>query len=179
VARCTICHTLIAPEDPVAECPTCRQQYHQGCWDELGGCATYGCQEAAPAEKPQPAAVVGAGWGDWKTCPHCRREIGASLVVCPCGARFPNADPMTGPEYRAWLERERWVRGRKLTILLLFIASLLGIPAPATGAVAGGLAHQAREELAGSDGTYVAIGYGAAALGAVNLLLMLLLAAGA
>ena len=85
---------------------------------------------------------------------------------------------MTGREYHEWLGRERWLRGRRRAILLLFIASLLGIPAPAAGAIAGGLAHQARHELAGSDGTYVAIGYGAAALGAVNLLLMLLLVLG-
>jgi hypothetical protein len=177
MARCSICHTLIREEDPVRSCPSCRQDYHASCWDELGGCATYACGEAAPAEKPAPVAV-GGGWGDWKTCPACGGNLGSSLIVCPCGAVFPHADPMTRDEYRAWVKRRRFVTGRRRAILLLFIASLLGIPAPATGAIAGGLAWSARHELAGSDGTYLAIGYGAAALGAVHTLLILLLFAG-
>jgi len=179
VARCTICRTLIGEDDPVAECPSCRQSYHRTCWVELGGCATYACREAAPAEKAVPAAAaVGAGWGDWKTCPACGGELGSSLIRCPCGARFPHADPMTRSEYSAWRQRERWARGRRLTILWLFIVSLFGLPAPLSGTIAGVLAHQAKDVLSGTDGTYVAIGYGAAALGAVHTLLIFLLIAG-
>jgi hypothetical protein len=178
VSRCSICQTLVGETDETEACPVCQQVYHRSCWEDLGGCATYGCQEAAPAEKPAPAATAGTGWGDWKTCPACRRDIGSSLLLCPCGARFPNADPMTGAEYRAFREKERWVRGRRRTILWLFLVSLLGLPAPVTGPIAGVVAHRSREELAGADGTFVAIGYGAAALGAVHGLLILLLAAG-
>jgi len=178
VARCTICQTLIGEDDPVASCPSCRQEYHQACWDELGGCATYACQEAAPAEKPAPSVTAGSGWGDWKNCPACGGEIGSSLVVCPCGARFPHADPMTSSEYRSYRTRQRRVKGLRRTILWLFVVSLLGIPAPVTGAIAGVLAHRSKDELSGTDGTYVAIGYGAAALGAVHTLLILLLMAG-
>ena len=62
--RCSVCHTLIQEGVPTRVCSECHQQYHENCWDGIGGCATYGCEKVAPAEKPEPVAVQGTGWGD-------------------------------------------------------------------------------------------------------------------
>jgi len=179
MARCSICHTLIQAQDRMTECPECRQEYHASCWDELGGCATYGCKKAVPAEKPAPARVTGSGWGDTKTCPNCRRPVGASMLTCRCGARFPYADPMEPQEYRAWVRRQEEARSSRLILLCLFIVTLLGVPAPLTGPIAGAVAWSRRDLLAGADGTYLAMGYGAAALGAVYAVTILLVVLGA
>jgi hypothetical protein len=179
MSRCAACHTLIRSGDLMEECPACRQTYHASCWTELGGCATYGCEKAAPAEKPPPPRIVGAGWGDVKECPRCRKEIASSLMICRCGARFPSADPMTPEEYRHWLEGEARQRGLRRTILVLFLLALTGILAPVCGVAAGIVAFLRRARLAGADGTYLAIGYGAAALGLLYAIVIVALAAGA
>jgi hypothetical protein len=179
VARCSICHVRLQPTDPVTTCPECRQAYHRECWDSVGGCATYGCAAAPVVAKPPPPPVVGGGWGDEKTCPACRGTIASSLLVCRCGASFPHADPLTAEEYGAWQEDEARRKASRRTLLLLFLFSLLALPAPVLGAVAGVYAWRRRKELAGADGTYLAIGYGAAVLGALYAVLFLLLLGGA
>lgn len=178
MARCSICHTLIQETDECTSCPECQQDYHASCWAELGGCATYACKEAVPAEKAPVTEQVGAGWGDEKTCPRCGKTIGASLLVCSCGAKFPYPEPMTKEEWRAHRRREDDLSGTRKKLVLLFIFSLFGIPAPVLGAIAGTIAYRRRADLAGADGTYLAIGFGAAALGATYLLIVLLLTMG-
>lgn len=177
MARCSTCRTLIAEGDEVVTCPECVQIYHGTCWRELGGCATYGCGEAATSEKPEPVAT-GSGWGDAKDCPECGREISSHVLVCRCGAKFPSADPMTRAEYGAWRERKTLLRSTRRLLVLLFIFSLIGVTAPFLGFIAGCIAYTRRHGLAGSDGTYLAIGYGTAALGGVYTLTLLLLLAG-
>ena len=177
-ARCTICHTLVQPSDATTACETCQQTFHASCWDELRGCATYGCSRAAEAQKPSAAAAVGAGWGDTKACPACGASIGSGLLICLCGAKFPYADPMTRADYGAWKRKEAETRGVKRVILALFLVSLLGLPSPATGATAAWMAWREKRRLQGTDGTYLAMGYGAAAVGATYTILFLLLLAG-
>jgi hypothetical protein len=176
--RCSICHTLLQPEVERQACPECSLEYHKSCWDELGGCATYGCARAVPATKPAPARM-GGGWGDTKTCPACKKEIASSLLLCRCGARFPYADPMTREEHLEWVAAERGRTARRRTLLLLFLASLLGPVAILSGPTAGFLAQRWRELLAGAGGVYLGLGYGAAALGAIQALTIALLALGA
>jgi hypothetical protein len=161
------------------ECPSCRQTYHASCWTDLGGCATYGCEKAAVAEKPPPPRVVGAGWGDVKTCPKCRKEIASSLLLCGCGAQFPSADPMSPQDYIRWIEDRARQKGARRTILILFILALTGFLAPFCGAGAGIVAYARRQMLAGADGTYLAMGYGAAALGLLYTILIIAVAVGA
>ncbi len=175
MSRCSICHSSIQADEESTSCPVCRNDYHRSCWDELGGCATYGCSEAVEAVKPAPVAVAGQGWGDSKQCPQCEAMIGASLLLCRCGARFPYADPMTPGEYRDWQAHRESVRSLRVLVIVLFFVSLLGVPAPLSGAICGVSAHRNRELLAGADGTYLAMGYGAAALGVVYLITWVLL----
>ncbi|MHC4547775.1 MAG: RING finger protein [Planctomycetota bacterium] len=178
MSRCSICHTLVQPTDEVAACPECRQDYHRSCWDELGGCATYGCRRAVPALKPAPQPQQVGGWGDHKACPDCRRPLGASMLACACGARFPYADPMAPHEYRAWVREQQALKSSRGALIVLFILSLFGIPAPVLGPIAGFFAYSRRHLLAGAGGTYLAMGYGTAALGATYTLVIVLLFAG-
>ena len=178
MARCSICGTLVRPDDATTSCPDCEQQYHEPCWTEIGGCATYGCKSAAVAEKAAPPVLVGAGWGDEKTCPSCNATISSSALVCRCKARFPWADPMTMSEYAGWLSSERSIVSAKKTIIALFLLSIAGGPAPITGAIAVFFAHKRRVQLGGAHGTYLAMAYGSGALGAIYLVILLLLALG-
>jgi hypothetical protein len=178
MARCTICYTVIQHGEPVTSCPACRSDYHQGCWDEIGGCGTYGCEHAAVAQKPPLPVLVGAGWGDAKACPGCGTSISSSLLVCACGARFPWADAMTREEYQAWLDGQHAIARARRGLLVLFLLSLLVVTAPITGPIAGIYAHRRRTRLAGSGGTYLAMGYGSAAIGATFSILIVLVALG-
>ena len=111
MARCSICYTVLADGEAVTSCTECHTDYHQSCWTEIGGCGSYGCKQAAVAQKPPLPVLVGAGWGDSKPCPACGNQIGASLLVCGCGARFPWADPISRDEYREIVDRDRAIAG--------------------------------------------------------------------
>jgi Prokaryotic RING finger family 1 len=178
MARCSICYTLMTQGDPTADCPDCLQHYHRGCWKEIGGCATYGCARAAVAQKPPPPVLVGAGWGDTKACPACHRQISSSLLVCGCSARFPWADPMSRADYDAWCAEEAGRATARKVLIAGFLLSLAGVTAPLAGPLSGLYAWRKRRQLAGSGGTYLAIGYGSAALGVGYGLLIALTAAG-
>jgi hypothetical protein len=178
VTRCSICHTRVEQSDEVTQCDQCTQTYHATCWNELGGCGTYGCTRAATADKVALPALVGAGWGDTKVCPGCEDSITSSLLVCRCGARFPWADPMSISEYAEWKTEQEEVRTSKRLLVGLFVGSLVGVVAPVCGPISGVYTYLHRKQLAGENGTYVALGYGSAALGVVYTLVIAMLAAG-
>ncbi len=178
MSRCLICGTLIQAGEPVTTCPECQLSFHPSCWDDLGGCATYGCAQTVPAEKPPPPVNTGGGWGNTKQCPRCKRTIPAGLLNCRCGARFPHADPMTPGEYREAIRKRTELKASRRALVLLFIFTLTGVLAPVLGPVAGIVAHRKRRQLAGADGTYLAMGYGAAAVGVIYILIVCLLLVG-
>jgi Prokaryotic RING finger family 1 len=179
MARCSICYTVLREDEPITGCPECRQDYHKTCWDEIGGCGTYGCKQAAVAQKPPPPVLVGAGWGDTKPCPSCGQHINSSLLVCRCGARFPWADPMTTQDYQLWRADQDALAGYRKLLIFLFILSLIAITAPLAGLIAGVFAFVKRKRLAGANGTYLAMGYGSAALGVLYSILIAAAAMGA
>jgi Prokaryotic RING finger family 1 len=178
MSRCSICYTVLAEGEAVTGCPDCHTDYHATCWNEIGGCGSYGCKQAAVAQKPPVPVLVGAGWGDSKECPACARSIGSSLLVCACSARFPWADPMTPPEYLAHLEQQRSLKTSRTVLLWMFILSLVGVTAPVVGPIAGFYAYRKRKQLLGTGGTYLAIGYGSAAIGGLYSLLLILIGLG-
>jgi hypothetical protein len=178
MSRCSICYTVIAQEEPVTACPDCQQDYHKLCWDEIGGCGSYGCKQAAVAQKPPLPVLVGAGWGDTKPCPSCGQQISSSLLVCTCRARFPWADPMTQEDYRSWLDKEAALARARQLLIVLFLLSLVGLTAPLAGAIAGLYAWRKRKLLAGAGGTYLAMGYGSAAMAMIYTLLIAVCALG-
>jgi hypothetical protein len=122
--------------------------------------------------------VAGTGWGDAKACPSCGASIGSSLLACRCGARFPWVDPMTRDEYQEWSQGQRRIRRAKRVLLGLFVVSLLGVTAPLVGPIAGVYAGRNRVRLGGHAGTYLALGYGSAALGLTYAVILVLMALG-
>lgn len=178
MARCSICYTVINQSELVTNCPECRSEYHSTCWDEIGGCGTYGCKRAAVAQKPPIPVLVGGGWGDTKTCPSCSLQISASLLVCSCRARFPWADPMTPAEYLEGVAKEQGIASSRKHLIWMFILSLVGVTAPVIGPIAGIYAYRKRTLMAGTGGTYLAMGYGSAAIGAIYTILIVLVALG-
>jgi len=178
MARCSICYTVLGQGEAVTACPECHTDYHKTCWDEIGGCGSYGCKQAAVAQKPALPVLVGAGWGDAKECPACARQIGASLLVCSCGARFPWADPMTRGEYQAEEDKRLSMKRARTALIWMFVLSLVGLTAPLVGPIAGVYAYRKRKQLVGSGGTYLAMGYGSAAIGGFYILLILSIALG-
>ena len=178
MARCTICHTLIMDGDDTARCSECDNVYHQSCWDEMGGCATYGCSRAPVAEKTAPTSGQGRGWGDTKVCPACGRDISSSVLICMCGARFPYADPMTREAYVEYLHDLSARKRARNVLLMLFFFTGAGFPAPITGPLAGIYAYGKRGLLTGQAGSYVALGLGTALLGIGYTVVFSLLALG-
>ncbi len=177
--RCTICHTLIEETEASRACERCDYRYHDSCWDSIGGCATFGCDNAAVAEKPTPTRPH-VGWGDEKKCPGCGEVIPSEALDCDrCYAVFPTTDPISRSEYGKWLEDQDRRKIQRRSLVWFFVLSLLGYPAFVFGPIAGWYAYKNRAELATSGGTYLAMGYSTAALGGAYMLLLLLLALGA
>lgn len=177
-ARCSICYTVLGGGEARTSCPACQTDYHTTCWNEIGGCGSYGCAHAAVAQKPPLPVLVGAGWGDTKECPSCTTQIASSLLLCRCGARFPWADPMTRAEYDQHVEERRRMRTARVALSSMFVVTLFGLPAPVVGPLAGVYAHWKRKQLLGSGGTYLAMGYGSAAIGGFYALFIALVALG-
>jgi len=82
---------------------------------------------------------------------------------------------MTTLEYQAWMQAEKYTAERRRWLVILFVITLFGLPAPLTGAIAGFQAYRHHEELAGEHGPFLALGYGAATIGVVYTLIFLLL----
>lgn len=87
-AVCSICGCAFEETDEIRICPNCKSPYHEDCWQENRGCATYGCgstvhQQVHVAEEPQSGQNGGAGM---IPCPACGAMHPASDLVCAsCG----------------------------------------------------------------------------------------------
>ena len=179
MTRCSICRTLVAEADERHRCEECGQEYHAQCWTENRGCATYGCKAAPVSEKPTLPGGGRQGWGDEKNCPACDSRIPSSLLVCRhCSAHFPYADPMTRPEYLRHQDLVQRAKSARRTLVVLFILTSLGFPAPLTGGIAGALSYRWRRLLEGPDGAYLALGYGTGVIGCVYAVVFVLTAMG-
>lgn len=132
---CPICQSPIAADEACLSCPDCDQIHHEECWQEIGGCGTYGCKQAPAVVKPE-AVTPGTAWGDQKQCPVCGETIKSVAILCRyCKTKFATADPLTRKDlYRqATRANEQW--GLQTTTIVLFIFTLLGFTAPLAGLV--------------------------------------------
>ncbi|HEY6188597.1 MAG TPA: hypothetical protein VIW80_13150 [Pyrinomonadaceae bacterium] len=81
---------------------------------------------------------------------------------------------MNPVEYQEW-QREETNRSRnRKQFVILFIFSLFGVTAPIVGTLAGIQAYRQRKKMAGESGAFLALGYGAAAIGIIYTLIFLL-----
>lgn len=92
---CAICQTAIGPGEPVGRCPTCDAPFHGECWEENGGCASYGCPQVPSVPKADAPAEGSSYWGqEDKECPRCHQRIRLAALRCRhCGQTFESRTP--------------------------------------------------------------------------------------
>ncbi len=137
-------------------CPGCAALYHQECWAELGGCATYGCPRMVEVKKPEDEAPT--YWGTTeKTCPMCAEKIPISALVCPhCHTTFDDPRPMTREDLLPKSE-DPALAGYRKGAAWLFILSLLGCTSPLALLIGGFWYWSHRREIARAGATSQAL----------------------
>jgi hypothetical protein len=122
---CAICQTAIGAGEWVGRCPSCDAPYHGECWEENGGCASYGCPHVPSAPKGDGPAEGSSWWGqEDKLCPRCGRHIRLAALRCRhCGCTFESRAPV--PSLTRPAAKPTGAAG-----VLLFIAGLIPFTAP-------------------------------------------------
>ncbi len=129
---CAICQTPIARGELIVACPSCEAPYHADCWQENGGCGSYGCA-LSPSQVKEDGPQEGSSyWGqEDKACPACGKRIRLAALRCRhCGhilpSRAPDATRARPPSTGA-------------AALVLFVLGLLPCSAPLALVVGGPL----------------------------------------
>ena len=129
---CAICQTVLLPDEVIKTCDKCKTEYHLECWNENGGCGTYGCELAPVIEKGHDQNPEYTQWGtETKICPMCGETIKISEMICPfCKEQFDTISPISTQEVKERLtKRPRKIEETKGAIKV-FIFGLLGVTAP-------------------------------------------------
>ncbi|UCH98592.1 MAG: hypothetical protein JSV88_02850 [Candidatus Aminicenantes bacterium] len=123
----------ISRDDELKICEKCNSKFHLDCWQENGGCATYGCENAPElikktGDQPDKKSYWGART---KKCPICGEIIEVYSEKCPyCGEVFEDVQPISAAEYKAKLTRRPTGYKQNRGALTIFIVGLLGITGP-------------------------------------------------
>ena len=102
--NCPVCCTEIQPDDEKIVCPDCKMPYHEDCWNDNNGCATYGCHSAGcldpppfkvnvPADNDSTIHTVCSTPTSGGICPKCHARLVAGNTFCrSCGNEFKTTD---------------------------------------------------------------------------------------
>lgn len=139
-APCAICLSPLGEVDVPCACPGCHSRVHQECWQEIDGCATYGCEFMPTTVKALEPPGVQTHWGQAeKTCPSCGEEIKAAALRCKhCGEEFASQAPQSRGEYEsARVDKVSSDRARSFAIAA-FVCGVIPITAPFSLVLVGG-----------------------------------------
>jgi hypothetical protein len=173
---CPICLSGIDPGTAAKTCPDCGQIHHEECWGEMGGCSTYGCDQAPViAKEGQPAARPLTAWGDTKKCPACGETIKSIALRCRyCGEDFDTVDPLAVSDLRRGARKSKKLRKLQTGVVVLFIFSLVGCPAPLILIISPLVILPQRKLLAQAGPFFLVLGYASIVLSALYSVLLLL-----
>lgn len=151
VTVCQICGLPIGVRQIVRNCSACTSGFHSECWDELGGCATYGCPKMYETKKAEDIAIT--YWGAHeKTCPICAETIPVAELKCSkCGTDFDDISPLTREDILQQDKSSPQFVYRK-TAILLFIVSAIGITSP-LALLFGGIWYRVKRREIAQDAT--------------------------
>ena len=174
-ATCPICQSSIAAAEFMVTCPKCRQIHHRECWAEVGGCGTYGCEQAPSLEKASAADAALSAWGDTKQCPVCGESIKAIAVRCRyCHTDFDTVNPLTLTDLHRKAHKSDKLKRLQNGIIGLFILNMIGCLAPLGLILNLTILLPQRRTMAKLGALFQVLGYSSFILSVVYSMLMLL-----
>lgn len=102
--NCPFCKSSIKEDDKKIDCIKCGIPHHEECWNENGGCSTFGCSDQGGLNSqsninfditPSSNSVVQLNQTVTRKCPFCREDILADAIKCKhCGEWLNNKETL-------------------------------------------------------------------------------------